>query len=1128
MSEADRERYRRASELFARVCDLEDVARAALLDRECTDAPEVRRVVERMLAFDERPRHSLENSARTGAPGGALAPLPDRVRRYRIDGSLGRGGMGVVLEGRDGQLDRTVAVKLLHEGDGADPERRRRFEEEARIGGSLQHPGIVPVHEFGEDEAGRPYFTMRRIQGRTLAALLAERGADPAGDRRRFLSIFERVAEAVAYAHSRSIVHRDLKPGNVMVGEFGEVLVVDWGLARRLDRDVEEPGRQIAGTPAYMAPEQARGEVAEIDRRTDVFALGAMLCEILTGRPPYGGERSRTLVQAERAELEVAAARLDACGADPEIVALALECVREDRSARPADAGEVARAVTRYLASVEERAQQARIEGAEAQVRAREERRARRLTLALAFAVLAAVTIGAFVRAGIEREEAERRRRSEASIASAVGEARLRRERARAADPDDLSGWVGAVAAARRAESHLADVPLDPAREREVRDLLASLRAEEAGARRDRARREEDRAFEERLEAIPISPDDDLGEVGFDARDAARRVSEYEAAFRAAGIDVLAGDERTAAARVRERTVADAIAAALDQWALASRTVEPTGATWPRLLRVAGLADRDPWRARLRAHLLEGEADDELRALAASADLSALPVPSILLLGHLLALEVDRDAEVELLRRARMHRRDDFRLEFRLGEGLQRLSDPPWDEARRQYEIAVALRPHSVEARHRLARALDESGRRDEAAREIELLLEREPDDGHWHFHLAQLDAARGRTDEAIVGYRRAIELDPSDVMAAANLGFHLFERGDLDEAISWLEETLRIGGDRFDTQFHLGLAHFRRGEPERAEECMERLCSLWPEDARAHSGLMSVRLRQGRLDAALAPARRAVERAPDAFDPRVNLAWLLLETGDEDAAVEHAREAIRIAPEEADGHGLLVNGHVRAERWPEAVAAARSLLRVASDVPKHRLVLASALRLAGELEEAAAQARVAIAEAPDRAAWHELGLVRLAQGRPEEAIAALRSAAAAAAGEDEDVDRPLALALCFDPAPTPDRLAEATRRVERALAADAADEETRVVEGLVLVRAGDPRAARERLASFERPGGKDVLRRVVLALAHARLGDRAAAEDALRDAIDAIDARDRRPSGLEAVLLAEARSAAD
>ena len=166
-----------------------------------------------------------------------MPPLADRPVRVQLLGEIARGGMGVILKGRDPDLGRDLAVKVLLEAHREKPDLVRRFVEEAQIGGQLQHPGVVPVYELGTFGDRRPYFTMKLVKGQTLADLLAERES-PTEDRPRFLSIFEQMCQTTAYAHARDVIHRDLKPTNVMVGSFGEVQVMDWGLAKVLPKAV--------------------------------------------------------------------------------------------------------------------------------------------------------------------------------------------------------------------------------------------------------------------------------------------------------------------------------------------------------------------------------------------------------------------------------------------------------------------------------------------------------------------------------------------------------------------------------------------------------------------------------------------------------------------------------------------------------------------------------------------------------------------------------------------------------------------------------------------------------------------------------------------------------------------------
>jgi serine/threonine protein kinase len=187
--------------------------------------------IPRVLLPDTAPDETLPAVTQ---PSSDARPAPaEHLDRYELFGEIARGGMGAVLKGRDPDLGRDLAVKVLLESHEEKPELVRRFVEEAQIGGQLQHPGVVPVYELGALADRRPYFTMKLVKGRTLSALLAERES-PERDLPRFLSIFEAICQTVAYAHARGVIHRDLKPSNVMVGSFGEVQVMDWGLAKVL------------------------------------------------------------------------------------------------------------------------------------------------------------------------------------------------------------------------------------------------------------------------------------------------------------------------------------------------------------------------------------------------------------------------------------------------------------------------------------------------------------------------------------------------------------------------------------------------------------------------------------------------------------------------------------------------------------------------------------------------------------------------------------------------------------------------------------------------------------------------------------------------------------------------------
>jgi len=271
-------------------------------------------------SLNGRARSSLENDETIAKSDQERPPVPRAqppraatppATRYELRDRLGSGGMGIVSTAFDWQLRREVAVKVLRPELLADAVARGQFTEEAVILAGLDHPGAVPVYEAGSLEDGSPFCAMKRVRGVTLRDVLFERTPDSLQSREdlaHLVDVFERVCQTVAAAHGRGIVHRDLKPDNVMVDDLGAVYVMDWGLAFSVHSpagssnvSAPSPG-EIAGTPGYMAPEQARGRADEIGPRSDVFALGTILYEILTGKNPF---REGTVQEAMKAVQEL-------------------------------------------------------------------------------------------------------------------------------------------------------------------------------------------------------------------------------------------------------------------------------------------------------------------------------------------------------------------------------------------------------------------------------------------------------------------------------------------------------------------------------------------------------------------------------------------------------------------------------------------------------------------------------------------------------------------------------------------------------------------------------------------------------------------------------------------------------
>ncbi|HEV3340927.1 MAG TPA: protein kinase, partial [Pirellulales bacterium] len=727
---------------------------------------------------------------------------PADTSRYRLFGEIARGGMGAILKGRDLDLGRDLAIKVLLDQRRDRPELVRRFIEEAQIGGQLQHPGIVPVHELGMLEDERPYFTMKLVRGRTLTSLLEAR-ANLSDDRPRFLAIFEQVCQTIAYAHSRGVVHRDLKPSNVMVGSFGEVQVMDWGLAKVLktaptDESFRaQPGAEegvqtvrhdsgvdhsrlgsVLGTPAYMAAEQARGETDRVDERADVFGLGAILCEILTGRPPYVG---RTADEVHRlavvADLAHAHSQLLTCGAETELVSLARRCLAPLPSDRPRDGGEVAAEITAYLRGVQERLKQAELASVKAQARSAQEKTRRRLAVGLAATIVALM---ATLAGGWTWRETDRQRRA-GRLDLAIRDAEFLKSEAETAG-DDPARWVRALEAASRAAQLL-----DDARDNVTRAGVAAS-VKEVGEKAAQA--EADTEFLARLAEIG----DGLYEDPTSQTDAA-----YAVAFREANLHVDGGPthELRQAIALRPPRVAVAIASALDHWSVVRLDGgDRDGAA--RLTSVARAADTDEWRGRLRTALMDSDRDHQmtaLRELAQSAVVADLPAATVALLGAALVRVGDFKSAEFVLRPAQRRYPGDHSLALQMARTLYSLSRH--SEAVRYYLIARALRPETA---HSCAHALERLGETDESIAVYQEAIRVSPTTSRNYPCLGTLLQKRGLTREAdevldlgIAAAREAVLLRPNSADAHVTLGGSLARRGRLDEAVDEYREAIRI-----------------------------------------------------------------------------------------------------------------------------------------------------------------------------------------------------------------------------------------------------------------------------------------------------------------------------------------------
>lgn len=731
--------------------------------------------------------------------------------RYEVLGEIARGGVGVVLRGRDRDLGRDVALKMLRTDHMTNGAMLQRFVEEAQIAGQLQHPGVLPVFELGLSDRRRPYFAMKLVRGRTLSALLQDR-SDPVQDRDRLIGVFEQVCQTIAYAHAKGVIHRDLKPSNVMVGAFGEVQVVDWGLAKVLarggiaDESRPEPtndhsvivetvrsshgGSQsiagsIMGTPAYMPPEQARGEVRLVDERSDVFALGAILCEILTGKPPYVGERSQVLRMAADADLSDARARLNRCGADDDLVALALECLSADRSARPRDAGVVARRIAEHQAKLGERARASELQAARAAARADQERRARRLTLALAASVILAVLLAATGLLWVQREREVRFTADTRRVNEAVERAAMLLGRAKASPVGRMESWDEALGAGEQLESLLESTRMDDETQRRARAFLGEL---------DLAHR--DRKMLERIEDIVI--------VGATHNDRESWLWMYDAfvtAFREYGIDFLVIPKEESARLMRESAISDRLVDGFELWIGTAFQLGSFGVRRHSLddmlgyVRVMYLADTDPTRTELRRLFYTGRPDlQKLRDLTARIDFEKTLPRTLSWLASAYAVSGDYEGANDVFRRAVLLYPDDFMLNYDVGYVL--VPQKKWQEAIRSYMRCLTIRPRTGGVWRALGIALREVDDLNGSFDALQQSIRYQPDHPHTHIDLGITLERMERWDDALASYDEAIRLHPGLPLAHGRRGLLLQKQGRLDDALAALERCHELGRD--------------------------------------------------------------------------------------------------------------------------------------------------------------------------------------------------------------------------------------------------------------------------------------------------------------------------------------------
>ena len=843
--------------------------------------------------------------------------------RYRVVRTLGRGGMGVVSEVFDRDLNRRLAMKVLHtDGDPLSTPGTRelaRFVEEAQITAQLDHPGIPPVHELGLDAKGRPFLIMKRVQGKTLGALCAS----PDTDRTSLLNLLIRVCDAVSYAHSLGVVHRDLKPSNVMVGEFGEVYVMDWGLARVLDPDsgvrsprsayadgcvADDDGEDtwpytksgdILGTPGYMAPEQREGDSDLVGPRADVYSLGVILEQVLTRERPHV---SKSSTDDPRRKL----------GAE---VPAELVAIRDRATARPPEerypgATELGNDLRAYL--------EGRVVGAHATGPWMELKKwVRRNPGISALGSLAALVALLFVvyvektrPALLAMEASDRAQRVERQLQD--GFMYLTDESFARAKESFEGAMATSDSAVAEALIGLTIGWVSQGDWDEIRSVL--------GAHSDLAR-----GHPVLGPILVASEQPGPRSVLFDHSRLEREL-DYYSAGRWLLAEAASGNHDLADESIEylERAVLMAQQARplyhLDLAHAYSHIQGDAGRTLQVLEAAHDLWPGEYWVELASArHLLHlGDPDGALPHSTRAVETRPEELEARLL-HALVRTEIGEFDAIEDLRECHKERPTSY-THHALGRALRLAGD--LEESLVHAELAVEYENATSGAHHNYGLTLEGLKRFEEAARAQSKAIELDPDATEPHFSLGYALHQSGDRGGARRAYEKALELDPSHARSQVNLGNLDYDSGELDPAESHYDAALANDAERFEAHHGLGNVHYRRGQFVEAVENYLRCVEIQPDFDRAHFQLGLIYRRLHEYDASLSALLKVLDLRGGSADLHYAIGNTLRDMDRFDEAISSFEEALRITPSYAEAFCNLGNTYKHAGRFAESVEA--------------------------------------------------------------------------------------------------------------------------------------------------------------------------------------------------------------
>jgi tetratricopeptide (TPR) repeat protein len=981
-------------EIFHQALAQPPAERPAFLATACAGDEPLQRRVQALLYAHDNPGSFLAQQPPkpVGTTDDPISERPGTViGPYKLLELIGEGGMGAVWMAQQTEpIQRRVAVKVVKEGMDS-RQVLARFEAERQALALMDHPNIAKVLDAGRTPSGRPYFAMELVKGKPITTYCDEKRL---GVRER-LELFGDVCRAVQHAHQKGIIHRDLKPSNVLVAPYDGkpvVKVIDFGVAKATGQQLTEKTiftgfGALVGTPEYMSPEQAEVNNQDIDTRSDIYSLGVLLYELLTGSTPLTRQRMK-----EAALLEVLrlireedpprpSTRLSTTEELPSVAAnrglepkklsglvrgeldwIAMKALEKDRNRRYETANGLAMDVQRYL---HDEPVLACPPSAWYRFCKFARRNKGRLAAAAVLGVALLATAGSIGWVARNREARQARLTGQVEAILEDEVVRLEQEQK----------WPEALAALERAEAVLAGGEVGGALQRRLDDTRRDLVfiAELDHIREERA----------------VYVEGKFNDAG--------AVRHYAEAFRTYGLDVEAlSAEETAAWLQGKPAMAVAIAAALDDWVHARRNLGNAEPSWKPLVAVARRLDTDPLRDRLRAVWGQPRTPDlqaELRRLAESINVKAHRPGTL----HVLAQTLDRvqlaDASLRILQDGRQAYPADFWVNYYLAFQLYARKD--YVGALRYYSTAVSIRPDSSAARNNLGNVLGNQGKQDEAVAEYRLAIALDPKNFSPHYNLGYVLGNQGKRDEAIACYRKAIEAAPKYAPAHNNLGNVLRDQGKRDEAIACYRKAIEADPKYALFHVNLGRALSDQGKWDEAIACFKKAIEINPNYVLAHNELGNVLGNQGKLDEAIACYRKAIEIDPKNVPAHISLGDILNRQGKPDEAIASFKKAIEIDPYHSSVHVNLGNTLSDQGKRDEAAAEFRKAIDLDPKSAYPHYIFGLTLERQGKLDEAIACYQKAIELDPKgHGAPYQLALIYARLGRWDQAAAPMDKAA--------------------------------------------------------------------------------------------------------------------------------------